>query len=226
MMPMEPRMDMGILADRLLRLLRLDTTVFDEVRHEPAATLPAVFVATASTFLAGIGGWLWWSIQDFGDLDGAGTIFVQSVILGTLFSVALWIVWLLVTWVILTQVFREEADWQQMLRTMGMAAAPLALSFLMFIPGVSFGVALASIALFFGLTTIAVQAVTPANAARVLVANLAGFAVWAVVLGLLVGTDDQYAPGIFLYDAPAEYVSAAADAIDEAGGDFKLGDLP
>lgn len=210
MMPMEPRMDVGILADRLVRLARLDTTVFDEVRLDASATLPAVLVAAVSTLLAGLGGWLWWSIQDYGD---AGDILLQSVLLGSLFSIALWIVWLLVTWVVLTQVFRDNADWQQMLRTMGMAAAPLALSFLMFIPGVSFGIALASIALFFGLTTIAVQAVTTANAARVLVANLAGFAVWAIVLGLLVGTDDAYAPGIFLYDAPAE---AVADLVDFA----------
>ena len=42
---------------------------------------------------------------------------------------------------------------------------------------------LASVALFFGLTTIAIQAVTPASPARVLVANFAGFAIWATVLG-------------------------------------------
>ena len=212
MMPMEPRsMDAGILADRLLRLVRLDTSVFDEVRQDPAATLPAVLVAVISTLLAGIGGWLWWSLQDFGEIEGAGTIFVQSVILGSLFSIALWIVWLLVTWVVLTQLFREDADWQQMLRTMGMASIPLALTVLMFVPGIDFGVGLASIALFFGLTTIAVQSVTPADPARVLVANLAGFAIWAIVLGLLVTSDSVYAPGFFVFNAPAEAVSKLID---------------
>ncbi len=208
MMPLESRLDIAVLIERLLRLLRLDTSVFDEVRRESSATIPAVFVIVAANVLAGIGGWLWWITQGF---DKSGKVFVQSVILGTVFSVALWIVWLLVAWVILTQIFREEADWQQMLRTMGMAGAPLALSVALFIPGIDFGIGLASIALFFGLTTIAIQATTPANAARVLVANLAGFALWAMVLGLLATSQSYLAPGIFLVDAASEGLSRAVD---------------
>ena len=201
MMPMEPRLDFAILVDRLRRLLLLDTSVFDEVRHDPAATLPAVFVVTASTALAGLGGWLWWLTQDFPD---SGQVLFESVVLGSVFSVALWIVWLFVAYVILTQIFREDADWQQMLRTMGMAAAPLSLSLAMFIPGISFGVGLASVALFFGLTTIAIQSTTAAGPAHVLIANLAGFAIWAIVLGLLVTSESYLAPGIFLIDSASE----------------------
>ena len=201
MMPLEPRLDLGILIDRLQRLFRLDTSVFDEVREDPTATVPAFLVAALSTFLAGLGGWLWWVIQDFGD---PGRVFLLSTIVGSFLSMAFWIIWLAVAWVILTQFFHEEADWQQMLRTMGMAAAPLALSVAMFIPGIDLGVALASVALFFGLTTIAIQAVTSASAARVLVANFAGFAIWATVLGLLATSDTPLAPGIFLIDAASE----------------------
>lgn len=208
MMPVEPRLDIGILAERLQRLLRLDATVFDEVRQDPAATGPAVVVLVGSTLLAGIGGWLWWIVQGYGD---TGKLFLQSVILGSVFSVALWIVWLLIAWVILAQLFQEQADWQQMLRAMGFAAIPLALSAAMFIPGIDLGVALASLVFFFGLTTIAVQSTTTANAARVLVANVAGFAVWAIVLGLLVSSDTWLAPGPFLFDAPSEALADLAD---------------
>jgi len=214
MMPLEPRMDLAVLSERLLRLFRLDTTVFDEVRHEPAATVPAIMVVVGASALAGIGGWIWWAVQGFGS---GGEIFIESVVMGSIFCVALWIVWLLVAWVMLTQLFREDADWQQMLRTMGLAAAPLALSVLMFIPGVGFGIGLASVALFFGLTTIAIQAVTPANPARVLVANLCGFAVWAIVLGLLATPSSHLAPGIFLVDSATE---ALSNVIDHAGVDL------
>ena len=210
MMPMEPRLDFAILANRLRRLLLLDTTVFDEVRQDPAATLPAVFVVITSTVLAGIGGWLWWLMQGFPD---GGQVLFESVVLGSIFSVALWIVWLLVAYVILTQIFREDADWQQMLRTMGMAAAPLSLSVLMFIPGISFGVGLASVALFFGLTTIAIQSTTAAGPAHVLIANLAGFAIWAIVLGLLVTSESFLAPGIFLIDSTSEQLSDIASLL-------------
>ena len=204
MMPTEPRLDLAILTDRLQRLLRLDTSVFDEVRRDPAATVPAFLVAAGSTFLAGVGGWLWWIVQDFHD---AGKVFFLSTIVGSFVSMALWILWLAVSWVMLTQFFREETDWQEMLRTMGMAAVPLAISVVMFVPGIDAGVALVSVALLFGLTTIAIQAVTGASPAQVLVANLAGFAVWAVALGLLATSETPLAPGIFLIDAASEELS-------------------
>ena len=207
MLPRDSRLDVGILADRLQRLLRLDTTVFEDVREDASATVPAICVVIGATLLAGFGGWFWWLLQPFGDNT---RVLLQSVIMGTLFSVALWIVWMLVAWVMLTQLFREGADWQQLLRTMGMASVPLALSFAMFIPGIGYGVGLVSLILLFGLTNIAIQAVTPADPARVLVANAAGFAVWAIVLGLLVTSSTYLAPGIFLLNSPVEALTSIA----------------
>jgi hypothetical protein len=199
MMPTQPRAtDIGVFADRLLRLARLDTSVFEEVRQDPGATIPSVAVVLISTIMAGLGGWLWLWREDYYDLSDA---FVDSIILGTVFSLALWIVWLLVAWTILTQIFRSDADWQQMLRTMGLAALPFAFSFFMFVPGLTFGIGLSSIALLFGLTTVAIQSTTNASGARVLVANICGFAVWAIVLSLLVSNPDLYGPALFLFDA-------------------------
>lgn len=198
MTPIEPRLDLSILVDRLQRLVKLDTSVFEEVRLDPSATVPAFFVAASSTFLAGIGGWLWWVTNE---LEDGGRVFLLSAIVGSFVSLAFWIIWMAISWLILTQLFKEEADWQQMLRTMGMAAAPQAIAVGMFIPGIDLGIALASIALFFGLTTIAIQAVTQASPARVLVANLGGFAFWATVLGLLATSESPLAPGIFLFNA-------------------------
>ena len=200
--------DMQGLVNRLIRLARLDTTVFDEVRLDAGATIPSVIVAAVATFLAGFGGWLWWTISS--DFDtGGGQVFLKSAILGSIIALAMWVVWVLLVYVVLTQVFRAQADIQQLVRTMGMAAAPLGLSILMFIPGISFGIALASVALFFGLTVMAVQAATNASAAKVLVASIAGFAVWAIVLTILTGdvsisrggdlSINTYAPGIFIF---------------------------
>jgi len=195
MMPMEGGMNLQVLGNRLQRLVMLDTTVFEEIRGDQTATIPAIVVAVVATFLAGFGGWLWW-LREF-DFDER-KVFVQSVILGTAISMGFWILWLFISWVVLSQVFRQQADWQEMLRTMGMAAAPLALSLGLFIPELDFGVGLASVVLLFGLTTLAIQATTSASQPQVLIANLAGFAVWAIVLGLLVTEDSFLAPGIFL----------------------------
>ena len=94
---------------------------------------------------------------------GSGQILLKSAILGSVFAIALWVAWVLLVYVILTQVFRAQADVQQLVRTMGMATVPLALTVLMFLPEISFGIALASVALLFGLTTMAVQAATNAS---------------------------------------------------------------
>ena len=203
-MPTEPGIGLGILSDRLQRLIRLDTTVFDEVRDDPAATVPSFLVAVAATLLAGVGGWLWWLVHGF---DDGGRVLLMSTFVGSFFSLAFWLLWLAIAWLLLTQFFRQEADWQKMLRTMGMASAPLAMSLGMIIPGIDVGVALASVALYFGLTTIAIQAVTSASPAQVLTANLAGFAVWAIALGLLATSDTPLAPGVFLIDAASEELS-------------------
>ena len=129
-------MEFEVVVGRLLRLARLDTSVFDEVRMDPTATASSFLVVAAAAFAAGLGGWLWW-VQE-AEFD-EGRVFVQSVILGSLFAIGLWIVWLFVVYVLLTQVFRERADLQQLIRTMGMAAAPLALSVLLLIPGINYG---------------------------------------------------------------------------------------
>ncbi len=188
-------MDLELLTRRLLRIARLDTTVFDEVRMDPTATTSSFLVMVVATYMAGLGGFLGWVRQDF---PNGLRVFVQSFILGSAFSVGLWLVWLLVTYVILTQVSRERSDVTQLLRTMGMAGAPLGLSIFLFIPGIDFGIGLISVALLFGLTNIAIQATTTAHATRVLVANTVGFAVWAVVLTLLVDATTYLAPGIFV----------------------------
>lgn len=189
----------------LRRLAALDTKVFDDVRNNPAATIPAVAVAGASVFLSGLGGWLWWTLtQDYGD---SGDAFVKSAIVGSLIGVGLWgLVWIGVVYVMLTQVFRERAFLEQLMRVMGLAMSPLSLTLLMVVPGISLGIGVAALALTFGLTNIAIQRATTADAARVLVANAAGFAVWAAVLSLLVTADNPLAPGVFLYNAPADAI--------------------
>ena len=199
----------------LKRLASLDTRVFDEVRTNPTATIPGVLIATIATFLAGLGGWLWWVVEDY---PRSEDILVNSALIGSALAVALWAVgWLGVVYFMITQVFRERAYVEQLLRVMGLASAPLGLMFLMFVPGLSLAVGLASLALTFGLTNIALNTVTTADPARVLVANFFGFFVWCAALTLLASasasTVEPHAPGIFLYNS---ITSVASDLFDFA----------
>jgi hypothetical protein len=133
-------------------------------------------------------------------------VFLKSFLFGSILAIVLWGVWLLITYVMLTQVFRYRADLNELVRVMGFAAAPLALMALMFVPIVDVGIAFTSMVLLFGTTLIAVQSVTDAPAGRALVANGAGFLVWAVVLSLFVSDDNVYAPGIFVFDVGIEFL--------------------
>ena len=200
-------MDMNVLMQRIRRLFTLDTTVFDDVRTDVSSTVPAFIVVVVATLLFGLGGWFWWLLQDYPDLSGipgTGEMFFKSVIIGGIVSLVLWGVWLGLTYIMLTQVFRARADIQELLRVMGFAAAPLALGILLFIPQLEYAVGLTTLALFFGANLIAVQTATDAPAGRVLASVGAGFFVWALILAFFVGDDSIYAPGFFIFDIGVE----------------------
>ncbi len=216
-------MDFREISSWLQRLVYLDSRVFEDIRSNPAATIPGLFIVTVAMLLGGLGGWLWWVLQDFGQSSAGYTysitskdILVHSGLIGSAIAVVLWgLVWMGIVYFMLTQIFRQRAYVEQLLRVMGLAAAPLALMGLMFLPGIlpsglgvdglSFGIGLAALALTFGLTGIAISSVTTADPAQVLVANATGFLVWAAVLSLLAGSGSEpNAPGIFLYDTTTE----------------------
>lgn len=200
-----------------LRRLINDTRVFEDVRSNPAATIPGFLIVTVATFIAGLGGWLWWILQDFGDLSSSSNILLHSAVIGSLLAIFFWGVWLVVVYVLLTQIFRQRAYMEQLLRVMGLASAPLALMGLMFIPlpFFSFAIGLAALGLLFGLTCVAIASVSTASPSQVIMANLGGFLVWAVALSLLAsgsGTDRKpHAPGIFLYQAIVDVFSDIAN---------------
>ncbi|MBF6600436.1 MAG: YIP1 family protein [Dehalococcoidia bacterium] len=209
MMSQAGGMNVQALVERLRRLAMLDTSVFDEVRVDTTATIPAIVVAAVSILLFGFGGWFWWVLADIG---GTGKVFWQSLILGSIVAFLLWGIWIGITYVILTQVFHARADLNELARVMAFATVPLALGVLMFIPGLDYGIGLTAVALLLGLTVIAVQTVTDAPAGRVLAATGAGFVVWAVVLGLLVSNSHIYAPGVFVFDTGTEFLKSLSSS--------------
>lgn len=187
----------------LRRLIDFDTRVFDEVRSNPNATIPGVIVVAVSTFISGIGGWLWWVLRDFGE---SSQIFVHSAVIGSVLALVLWgLVWLGIVYVMLTQIFGARAYGEQLLRVMGLASAPLALMGFMFLPGISMAVGMVSLALTFTLTNAAIQSATNASPSRVLLANLTGFFVWSAALTLFASVSisslEPHAPGVFLFNA-------------------------
>ena len=200
--------DPNVLIARLRRLAMLDTSVFDEVRMDRSATVPAIVTVIGAIFLFGIGGWLWWIFNgyDSSGLPSSGDILLKSAIIGTILGVVFWAAWVGITYVMLSQVFRARVDLNDLIRVMGFAAMPLAFGVLMFIPVLEFGIGLTALALMAGTTVIAVQSVTDAPPGRVLASTLAGFLLWAIMLGLFVGEENAYAPGFFIFDVGVEFL--------------------
>jgi hypothetical protein len=200
-------MDFNVLVQRVRRVFSLDATVFEEVRLDRTATVQAVIVAVGSILVFAIGGWLWWLINgpDGSGWPGTGEILVKSLLIGTILASALWLGWIGITYVMLTQFFRARADVNELVRVMGFAAAPLAFGVIMFLPlGLDFAIGLTAIALMFGSTLLAVQTATDAGAGKVLASVAAGFFIWVLVLTLFVSDENFYAPGFFIFDFGAE----------------------
>jgi hypothetical protein len=190
--------------------------VFDEVRTNPAATIPCALIAAGAMLIGGLGGWLWWTVRDFPE---SGQILVHSAIIGSAIAVALWGGWLGLVYVMLTQVFRARAYVEQLLRVMGLGMAPMALMGLMFIPGISLAIGMAALAMTFALTCVAISSASTAEPGQVLMANLVGFLVWAGVLTLLANSGGSqlqpHSPGVFLFnvfnDAFGDFTSAPSN---------------
>jgi hypothetical protein len=179
-------MDPNAILNRIMRLARLDTGVFDEVRDDQRELVPAIAIVAISALLAALGGWLWLLFDaPSGAKVDFGNVFVKIILMGTVFTVVLWAVWAAVTYVVLVQFYKEQADLQMLLRTMGYAAFPLSLSLLMFVPGLSLGFAVGALVLWFVMSTYAVQSTTSGQSNHVVIANAAGFLVFALVMALL-----------------------------------------
>ena len=127
------------------RAARFDERAYTAVRDDPGANPYALLMAAVSILLAAIGGWLWVTVR-FDDFDGDRVI-LRMVVLGGLFTYAMWLVWGLVVEAVLAQAYRVPVDRMALIRCTGFATAPAALMLLMLLQSLSLGVALVAIAL-------------------------------------------------------------------------------
>ena len=178
------------------RVLTFDATVYSELRADPQATAFSVVAAALGMFAFGLGGFLWTAIE----FDGDWEVFWKSALVGTLLGLLFWLGWVAVVVVVLTNAFRQTVRFDEVLRVLGAATATLALGILMFIPGITFGIALLVVALWVATSIFALQTAFQLEPRQAVAANIAGFAVWALILPLIVTAGNPLGPGIFLFD--------------------------
>ena len=188
--------DVRMIGSRLRRLSRLDASVFREVRDDPTQTLAATLVVFGAVLLSALGGWLWLIAEAEG--LSTGRILVREVVLGTIFGLAVWALWVIGAHVMLQSVFGRTAPGTRLLRTMGYAAFPVAASLLMVVPALGFAVGLLTVMAWFAASNAAIEEAAPeATRKEVLVANLAGFSLFVVVMSVLADAAGV-APGFFV----------------------------
>jgi len=185
----------------------LDDTVYDELRFDAAATVPAIVVTAVGLFALGLGGWLWWLLSDLGE---TGTVFIKTVVLGTVFGLIAWLVWLLVVYSVLRRLSGLTVQIEQLIRAAGFASGVLVIALGMVITPISFGVGVLALVAWAGTTQIAIERTIGRGGSDVLAANLAGFAAWLVMMSLLSTGTNQIGPGPFLAEAVWDAISSVS----------------
>jgi len=116
------------MIDRILRVIKLDKSVFAEVEIDEAATAQAAMVVAIIAALSAISGGL-------GNLiTSGGRGILAAFLVPIVMAFISWVVWSAVTYFVGTTLFHGEATLDEMLRVIGFAQAPLMLGVFSFIP--------------------------------------------------------------------------------------------
>ena len=184
--------------------LSLDNDALEEIADSKAALPVAILIVIGATLLAGLGV-MWWlrmgghpPARATYTRDTAG-IFTRTVLVGGAIQVGMWVAWVAVTWVYLWAFGDQVSPWR-LARTMGYAFAPIGLQLFIAPRGVELAAGALAMGYTIATTTAAVRVAARTTPGRALIANLAGFALFAIMLSLLGSGTRDLAPGIFALD--------------------------
>lgn len=182
---------------RLRRALSLDQSAFVELRDDASFTGFAAALAAVVILIAGLGAWLFGKVVLDSTPDG---YFVDTVILGPIFTILLWLAAVAVIYLILTQFYGETLRPDALFRVCAVGLLPFLLGALVFIPEIGFGFGFLSAALVFYLTVFGLSAAFSMGTMRTVLATVAGFAVLGMILPLISGfPENNFVTGFFVY---------------------------
>ncbi len=104
------------LVNRMVRAAQLDAGLYEEVEADRSATVQAAAVVLLASVAGGIG-----------SIGGTGMGFLAGLLAGILSALLAWVLWAFLTYLIGTRVLgtrKTEADFGQVLRTIGFSASP------------------------------------------------------------------------------------------------------
>ena len=187
------------------RLVRLDYTVFEELRSNRSATPAAIFIVLATGVIAGLGTWLW-ALQHENPRFGIDVmeVLLKAVVIGSVVQTAVWFAWVYITYMLATRAFGSVVHFGELTRVMGFAFAPVALGVLIAIAPLAVPFGLLAFGITLMLTTAAVEQAAEIEPRQAMLSTLGGFAVFLIFMGafanvLEVSTFGGLAPGILFF---------------------------
>lgn len=163
----------GYMVERIMRVLRLDKTVFAEIAKDANATTQAGIIVVVVSLLTGIGAGF--QGKFFGNLVWQ---LIAGVVLG-------WLLWAVVTYFIGTSLFQGKTTVEELLRVLGYASAPRLLGFFSFIPCVGPIVALVGSILSLVAGFIAVRESMQFDTGKAVITVIIGWLVYFILMMIL-----------------------------------------
>ena len=117
---------MSSFKDRIIRSAKLDVKLYEEVEADKGAMVQAMVVVILSSIAGGVG-----------SLGKGG---LSGLIWGTAIALVAWYVWAYITYIVGTKLLPEpqtNADYGQLLRTIGFSSSPGLIRILGIIPGLA-----------------------------------------------------------------------------------------
>jgi hypothetical protein len=116
----------------MVRAAKLDSNLYEEVEHDEGANGQALIAVLIVSMASGLGAGI--SAIISGD---SGLWFLWGLLIGIGTGIVGWLIWSLFAYVLGTTIFKgheTEADYGQLMRTIGFSNTPRLLSFFSFIP--------------------------------------------------------------------------------------------
>ena len=168
---------MASLTERMIGAAKLDVATYEEVENDTTAMGQAMLVVVLSSVAAGIG--------------TIGMLGIRGLVIGTIVAIVGWFLWAGLTFLIGTKLLPEpqtQADFGQLLRSIGFSASPGVLRILGIIPILGWLISLAASIWMLVAMVIAVrQALDYKSTGRAVGVCLIGFVVYLVFSAIVAG---------------------------------------
>lgn len=166
------------LSDRMLRAVRAEESLYEEVEHDSAATVEALTIVVIVAVASGIGAAL---------LPGqtGAALGLGGLVSGVIGALVGWALFAGITYLIGTRLYNAQATWEEVLRTLGYAQTPMIAQVVLFIPCLGALVAFAAAVWALYLTFIAIRAALDISSGATIVTILLSLIPTLVLRGLV-----------------------------------------